>query len=133
MFDISHPSELRLKIVNRVLFTALMAHESWIIYHIFFDPDLERHFLGFPLPCFLSSRILHYLGPAHSLDFLLRSLSRVTDRPCIFARSYIDDSGFGYSQTVTAVIGVLNKSQAALCAFRPVLDHSFPHILLLVR
>lgn len=55
------------------------------------------------------------------------------DRPSIFAHSYIDDSGFGYIQTVTAVIGALNKSQIALCEFGPVLERSFPNTLPFVK
>lgn len=138
---LSLPSELRLRITE--FYLPLWWHMKFELHTLFSPIEIENavrkvrhwtgHFLGFPLPCFLSSRIPPHLGPGLSLDFLLQSLSRMTGRPCIFAHSYIDDSGFGYSQTVTAVIGVLNKSQAALCGFRPVLEHSFPHILPFVK
>lgn len=93
-------------------------------------------FLGvlslFPLSSPTLGLLLHHLDSVLSLDFLLQSLSRVTGR-VVFAHCYIDDSGFGYIQTVTAAIGALNKSQVALCEFGPVLERSFPNTLPFVK
>lgn len=39
LITLSLPTELGLRVVNRVSFTALTAHEIWIILLIFSDPD----------------------------------------------------------------------------------------------
>lgn len=96
------------------------------------------HFLGGGNSLFVSFFLSYLRTPSSSFGLCAQprfpspKLIR-GDRLYIFAHSYIDDSGFGYIQTVTAVIGVLNTSQVALCGFGPVLEHSFPHILPFVK